>query len=284
MEKIDLQKLNKNIGLSAEACRTAELAFGKYAKTISLFADRIYKSENTAFLKRLATVFPEKYGAVALCVMLSLTERAASEYENKGLPEQVFFDTMQDIAVWERVFFTETGFHGLSEINWLINHIKLKIFKIGRLQFQPIEKMKNPTGTAVLPDFFNCLNVHIPRGEPLKKELCEASLASAEEFFKEYYPEFSFDYFFCHSWLLSREMPLMAKENTNMYAFWSMWKKVGYSENSNQPFEYVWSKKPTHIALLSENTTLQRNVKKILLSGKGISEGYGYIEKTDCIK
>lgn len=285
MDKIFFDKLCLNISLSAEAKRAAEIGFSKYKKTIPFLTEFIYKTGNYNLLKLAVRMNKESGGIISLCVVLAMCEKSFQVYAQKGISETIFFDTFSDIAIWEEVFFNQTGFHGLDETNWIINHIQLKIFKIGRLQFQPC-KMTLPlkVRNKGLPDVFNCLNVHIPRGEPLEKERCNASFESAIEFFNRFYPDYNYDYFFCHSWLLSREMPLMVNKESNMFAFYDMWNKIGFSENSNQPFEYIWQKRPSDLNNLSESSTLQKKTKAVLLSGKEISEGYGYIKKTDFIK
>ena len=53
-------------------------------------------------------------------------------YEKKGIPLSVFYDTMADISVWCE----NNDNKGLKNYNWLKNHLKGELFKVGRLQYQ----------------------------------------------------------------------------------------------------------------------------------------------------
>ena len=50
-------------------------------------------------------------------------------YEKKGIPLSVFYDTMADISVWCE----NNDNKGLKNYNWLKNHLKGELFKVGRL-------------------------------------------------------------------------------------------------------------------------------------------------------
>ena len=84
------------------------------------------------------------------------------------------------------------------EERWLSLALRMKIFRLGRLQFEPDEDR-------------HVLHVHIPEGEPLDDAACGESFAIAEEFFG---PEYTI--FDCESWLLSPKLQKLLKPDSNI--------------------------------------------------------------------
>lgn len=60
-----------------------------------------------------------------------------SEWQRRGIPFFVWRDTFTDLGIWQRVCRRERGILGISETAWLLNHLNLRIFRLGRLQFAP---------------------------------------------------------------------------------------------------------------------------------------------------
>ncbi|WP_092753369.1 acyltransferase domain-containing protein [Hydrogenoanaerobacterium saccharovorans] len=61
-----------------------------------------------------------------------------AQYTEKGISEEVYWDTFSDITLWKRKCFQNIGIYGLQEYDWLSLHLQLKLFRLGRLQFQPM--------------------------------------------------------------------------------------------------------------------------------------------------
>ena len=58
-------------------------------------------------------------------------------YQALKIPQKYATDLLQDLNIWIEDFYKKNGRYGLSELGWLCNHFNLKIFQIGRLQFEP---------------------------------------------------------------------------------------------------------------------------------------------------
>lgn len=180
------------------------------------------------------------------------------KYNEKGINEKIFFDTMDDIKIWINDYYEKTGKYGLDELNWIMNHMNMKIFKLGRLQFQLFaycfssEYRKNGTeihfGDKVL-------NIHIPRGEKLDIVQCKNSVIKAVDFFNKYYPEYSGNNFICISWLLYPGNINYMDENSNIIQFTKMFDIIDISNTPAPTFRWLFKKEV-------KNSTLLKSYKK----------------------
>ena len=198
-------------------------------------------------------------------------------YEKKGLPLSVFYDTMADISVWCE----NNDNKGLKNYNWLKNHLKGELFKVGRLQYQ-FYKCDNLTfNYKKLPVSYgdNAVFVHIPQGEKLDFNACKASLVDSKEFFKQYFPDYKFNYFICESWLLYGSNGEFMSENSNIVKFQSLF-NIAYSEkDDSQGIERIFGKRRLLVSQYPEDTTLRRQAKAYMQRGGKLGIGVGYIKK-----
>lgn len=221
-------------------------------------------------------------GMLRLCFCVAMCEKVHEQYVEKGIPDEIFYDTMADIYVWAEHFRKEYGFLGINEIMWICNHLNCSLFKIGRLQFQlyrlrfPLYIDRSVGRKAPVKLGKRCINVHIPEGEPLETQACLASFEAAEEFFAKYFPKFDYKCFACDSWLLSPALAQMLPPESNIVKFASLWQILGSGSNSSQAIERIFGKGiGTAFASFPENTSLQRAAKAMLMNGKSIGMGFG---------
>ena len=99
-----------------------------------------------------------------------MCEELEKKYAEKGIPESVLLDTLSDISIWLDTWSDLKGETYLGELGWLQRHLKMDIFRIGRLQFA--------FGTCEVdsPDQGICkgdpiIEVHIPADGPMSPEL-----------------------------------------------------------------------------------------------------------------
>lgn len=212
-----------------------------------------------------------------LAVTLLLVKDAKERYNEKGIPERVFRDTMSDIGIWCE----NNSNKGLHNTSWIKNHLLLELFKIGRLQFQIYKIPKKADFIKTLPfgSSKTVLNVHIPQGEKLDIENCRESFRKAPGFFKTYFPEFSFDYFFCESWLLYDKNREFMKEDSNIVRFMDMFDIVYSAPVDSQAVERIFGKRRFNISSYPEKTSLQKSAKKYMASGGKLGFGIGIIPK-----
>ncbi|MCK5804036.1 MAG: DUF5596 domain-containing protein, partial [Lentisphaeria bacterium] len=58
-------------------------------------------------------------------------------YRERGIPEDVLRETLNDMELWLREHRTRHGRWGFSEHKWMIQHFSANLFMLERLQFQP---------------------------------------------------------------------------------------------------------------------------------------------------
>ncbi len=86
------------------------------------------KDQLAALLGDLADVYP----AVILLTRVSWLE---GEYARLGISETLLRDALSDIPLWMCNFEKHTGRIGLREYTWLTNHLRMRLFRLGRLEY-----------------------------------------------------------------------------------------------------------------------------------------------------
>lgn len=153
-----------------------------------------------------------------LYIYLNLAIDLYYKYLENNIDINVYFDTIDDIRIWVNNCVKEQGVYGLSEIYWINEHLRMRIYKLGRLQFQkrenaefmPLLKEHN-LDKYIKRDYFYF--VHIPEGDKLSHDLVVDSYLKAKEFFKDEMV------FAAESWILSDKMNLLFSEDSNLMKF-----------------------------------------------------------------
>ncbi len=192
------------------------------------------------------------------------------EYDKRGIPEAIFFDTFSDITIWEAACFAQTGKHGLLEIRWLSKHLKLELFRLGRLQFEPILFPPMLVGTINPPQEETVLNVHIPKGSPLKEQVIADSYGQAMENWG-----LKRVVFVCHSWLISPVLKELLPPTSNILIFQKDYELVMEDLENRQAEERIFGYISDDTDSYPEDTGLQKSAKAWLKSGKKIPVGWG---------
>ena len=226
----------------------------------------------------------ERDGALAYVELLAFTILRAQEtlalYRSRGYEESVFWDGMQDIAIWCGNCREKTGEPGLEEFFWESFFLKAEIVTLGRLQFQVCDLHKpawtsdEELATVGLKNGDPVLNVHIPQGRPLKKEECLRSFELAKAFFKDY----DYKMFVCETWLIYPRNHEYMRPGANILDFETLFEVISTCDNPHLAVERIWNywnEFPADVHDYEENTSLQRAAKQYLLSGGKLGEGFG---------
>lgn len=192
------------------------------------------------------------------------------QYDEKGIDKQIFLDTARDIVTWTNTWSGVKGRLYLGELSWLSGHLSMKLFRLGRLQFCMGKDKK----------LGNVIEIHIPEGAPLTPLECQKSIEAAKVFFAKYYPEFEYEYFTCHSWLLDSTLKELLNENSNILKFQQMF-DIKQEDDSLAILTYVftWDTNIRNLPTKVCNSSFAEKVKKYALSGKKFHETLGYIKK-----
>lgn len=212
-----------------------------------------------------------------LLTYLYLCESVSEGYRDAGIPEEILLDTLYDIVRWTDTY---TGMRGelyLGELPWLKRHMTLQLFKLGRLQFAmggseaDIPKYGIKKGDPVI-------EVHIPAGEKLDVEECLRSLDAAREFFPKYFPDYKWEHFTCHTWLLDSSLGELLSEGSNILAFGELFDVV-HEEESAAVLRYVfkWNTNLINVRDAVCPSAFAERLKKYALSGGKLHESTGVI-------
>lgn len=206
---------------------------------------------------------------LALKLYLALAEKTREGYLARGIPEDVFWDSMEDFSLWSEDYRRKTGRAGVDQWQWLSLVTGMQVIRLGRLQFQPISLPEEglleghhiPAGTQVLA-------VHVPAGPPLAPEAVRQSLCQAPAFFRTYFGA-EYRYYRCQSWLLSPVLQKMLPESSGILQF-QRWFQVSKTLPSQQAVERVFGDPGR-----CRESTLQRAMAQHLKAGGAVPEGIG---------
>ena len=154
-----------------------------------------------------------------LLVYLCMTKHTAEVYQQRGLDEALFKNTMLDLRYKLEECKAVKGICGSFVAGWFAGFFALTRFAFGRLQFEisNFDRHYEKDGKVLTPQS-KVINIHIPRTQtPLTPESCDDAFRQAAAFFKG-----ALDgpcVFHCHSWLLFPEHDHILSPKSNTYRF-----------------------------------------------------------------
>ena len=225
-------------------------------------------------LDQVSAFAAEDRGCRVLRFYLEWAAALKERYDVLGIPEKVFWDGMKDIAIWAEDYRQKHGVPGFVEWGWVAATLSMKVFRLGRLQFEPtqLETAVICDGKTYLPGT-PVLGVHIPAGEPLDVAAVREAMQYAPEFFRRHLGK-EFALFYCHSWLLSPCLKELLPEDSRILQFQNLFSVCG-SDSERQAEERVFGFLAEDPACYPEQTSLQRKMKAALLDGKAFGMGWG---------
>lgn len=126
------------------------------------------------------------------------------------------------------------------------------------------------------------VSLHIPSGERLTDQIITESFAEAREFLAKYFPEQEYKAFVCTSWLLDPQIADLLGPDGNIAKFGKRFHRITHKDSGNSVFSFVFLQNDVNnvnLDKLSENTSLERALKKHYLEGNRIYDTFGYILK-----
>lgn len=163
----------------------------------------------------------------------------------------------------------------VSQMLWGAYFINIRLIEVGRLQYElcyhnPVTEIDGETN----------IKIHIPRGGRLFIEDVKDSLKASKEYLKKYFGIESTNYY-CSSWLLSKDLQEIIDKNSNIYKFYELFDIVAETHDAipdilNFVFELDSCE---DYSTLPENTSLQKNLKELLLAGSSMKVGIGKLKE-----
>ncbi len=218
-------------------------------------------------------------GRYNLLSYLYMCEDVSRIYAEMGIGEDILIDTLYDVVLWTRTWSGIKGGLYLGELGWLSNHVRLRLHKLGRLQFcrgrceMDIPDLGIKAGDPIL-------EIHIPRRGPLTAEECQRSIAMAKEFYAKYYPDYDYKCFTCASWLMDDTLRDLLPAESNIVKFRNMFTVI-YHREADSVLKYVfgWDKRREYAKTAEATTSFAKALQAHVLADKPLYSGFGYIEK-----
>lgn len=152
----------------------------------------------------------------------------------------------------------------ISQMIWGAYFINTKLIEVGRLQYEKCE---------------NHIKIHIPSGSRLEIKKVFNSIKESKEQIEKYFdlenPEYR-----CDSWLLSNQINAIIDFNSNIAKFYRLFNVKDGPDAKKDILNFVFNMQECdNYNNLSEDTSLQRLLKKQLLENKSIKIGWGKLKK-----
>lgn len=232
---------------------------------------------NEAFESIEAFCKKEHNGLKSLAVYLMAALHTKELYEEKGIDTKIYIETMIMFTRFVNEYKNSYGIYGFDRGFWVYRILAINLFRIGELEYEMYRMWQGIEGHFITGEYV--LYVHIPSDAILTRENLDKSYHMAGEFFKKFFKEFKYKCFYTHTWLLSKELKKLLPETSKILLFQSDYEIISIDEEDTSFMRWVYKRKYEDLHELTENTSLERNIKKHLLAGGKIGSGAGMFEK-----
>lgn len=230
-----------------------------YKESHETFFDEVLKKESSAiwFLWLYSRMACDVYG----------------DYLERGISEEIYWNTFRDIRFWCDNYEREYGKTGLGVYDWFPRHIDMTLFRLGRLQFEEMNmEYSVGEGSEKILKGTSVINIHIPQGAPLIWKECEKSLKMAWDFWG------NDKLYVCHSWLLYPKLEEILSEDSNIREFRKYFKVIQTDFNEREGEWRIFGKVIRKVSDYPEETGLQKRAKEYLLKGKSLGNSWAVLE------
>lgn len=224
---------------------------------------------------------PDK-GYIQLTIYLMTALKTKEIYSQKSIDEVIFYDTIASLSRCVNEHLVSFGKYGYDRAFWNYRQIAMSIFRIGTLEYEMVTFDGEDAlleGEVIIKKGDNIISIHIPSDAVLTPQNCKSSLKSAKEFFKKFYPDFSYHVFYCGSWIISPNLKQVLPESSNIIAFLNNFEIYRVNHEGEGYKSWVFKNQDLTPDLFPQNTSLQRNITAHIKQGGKIGEGYGVIRK-----
>lgn len=195
-----------------------------------------------------------------LWVLLEMARDTWDAYEQRGVPVEIFRETMKFVTRFLRTSLQQQGAYSFHWGWWFWRQLSMCEYRVGCLEYELVE-------TA---DSVREISLHIPSDADMRPASVDASFRAFRALLKEQYPTWQDVPWICDSWMMSPALRQLLEEGSNVLAFQLRFDTVHVNEDSLGVLDWVF---PPHKAVsdaLPENTSLQRRMKAWLLSGNKV--------------
>jgi len=204
-------------------------------------------------------------------LLTALKNRQSGPWQD--LPEAVWLATMKCFTRFVNEHVRADGRYAFDRGFWTTRQINARLFRIGELEY---ELRESPDKRAIA--------LHIPSDIRLEAAPLNESVAQAREFFRTWFPDWAFLPMQCGTWLLSPALRSLLPAHSNILRFQRAFDITRTDPESDGALQWVYNltaEQRDHIVLteLPENTSLQRSMKALLLSGGKVGMASGVLAR-----
>ena len=228
----------------------------------------IYHNMNDALNQTRVILGDDPGGIRILACMLRAALHTYEIYREKGIPEEIFIDTMKCFPRFIAETYQMTGAWCFDRYWWTTRQAGCHLFRIGALEYE----IKHLEKDLVI-------SIHIPSDASFSPLDVDTSLEEAKCFFARHYPALADGVYRCHSWLLDPQLRKMLDSNSNIIQFQNRFDIMDGGEAGNDFSQWVFHTGSMDYETYPENTSLQKNMKKHLLAGGVIRNAYGRMKQ-----
>lgn len=268
VKSVELYDLYRQIGLQTDVIETLrrvsrELDWSQAAPYLEQLLERT--SAPSAYQRLNAFLSDDPGHFKLLCCYLECARRAYKGYQDRHIPDMVYIDTMKCFPRFLGECEREHGRMYFDRGWWAYRQTSMSLFRVGALEYEFSSYEGEPA-----------LALHIPSDALLSAEMVDRSLEQAKQFFQTCFPEYQYGKFICDSWLLVPQLKPLLPQNSNIRAFQERFQIIRQTSKDLEFIECLYQvPRDTDVARLPEATSLQRNVKTLLLNGGSVGRAYG---------
>ena len=226
------------------------------------------------FAREIGEKINENHFAVHLVILLESARRIKPLYDERGISEEIYYDTMRDLSYKVKECKKHYDVYGIKSFVWFFRLMVLNTFMLGRLEYA--EETADFDYKDYIKKGDTIYGCHIPSSGPLTYDSVMDSLKRAYKFFgcEKYLAVF------CSSWMLYP--PLYREvfpEGSNLRMFYELFDMIDekHTGNNSNLWRIFYKDEDTPLDELPQETTLQRNFVKYFREGKFMGSGKGVI-------
>ena len=184
-----------------------------------------------------------------------------------GIPDSVFISTMKFCTRFIKEHKRIYGYYSFTWAWWFPRQLFMKEFRIGELEYEFVDSDKKK------------INIHIPADAHMEPGQIKKSMTEYQSFLQKYYPEWEDTEWYCESWLLSPMLSKLLPKDSNILLFQELFELENVDYENMAVLDWVFPGEKGELTSLSENTSLQRNMKRFLLDGNKVGWAKGHFIK-----
>lgn len=282
-----IKELCEKIGFPEEATTELSVALNKLlacpkcSALLKKAVDTMYLGEGNAFNDVLAEI-TEACGLHRYTVNMVFWLYSAIPlryiYAQRGLPEEIYYDSMKDLRYKLKECRDVYGICG-TFVDWFKLFYLCKRFALGRLEYER-QRFALDCYKDILKKGDTVINMHIPSSGKLVPEEVIESFKKAYVMFSDEVREDGILVLHCDSWMLHTPMAdAVYKDGSNMKAFYDMFDVI--EVRNADSFSNFWRvfamPNGTELDKVPTDTTLRRNVLSYMKNGGVFGNGRGII-------